>query len=191
MTDSADVVEDRDTKLAELLARVAHSDQAAFQSVYQLASPIVYGVLLRMFKYESHADDALQETFLKIWEKAASYDQSQGKPLTWMTSIARYHALDVLRSRQSRLSRDTEYAAEHQQVMETTQNLYSQVDDGQLLSICLERLEPEARDCVIHAYCGGYTHDEISVLTGRALGTVKSWIKRSLKSLRECIDELK
>lgn len=108
MTDNAGASNDRDKNLAQLLARVAQSDQAAFKSLYLIASPIIYGVLLRMFKVESLAEDALQETFLKIWERADRYDPDQGRPLTWMTSIARYHALDVLRSRQSSVARDAD-----------------------------------------------------------------------------------
>jgi RNA polymerase sigma-70 factor (ECF subfamily) len=107
-----------------------------------------------------------------------------------MTSIARYHALDVLRSQSSRVSRDQNFATEAERARDTLQGLQDQVDDSQLLSICLERLEPEARDCVVHAYCGGYSHQELCDLTGRALGTIKSWIRRSLNSLRECVDEL-
>jgi len=143
-----------------------------------------------MFKYEAPAHDALQEAFLRVWEKAGSYNRSQGKPLTWITSIARYHALDVLRSRRSTVSRDSDYGSELARAAETAQSMESQLVEGQLLSLCLERLDPGARECVAHAYCGGYTHREISEITGRALGTVKSWIKRSLISLRECIDEL-
>lgn len=186
MTDSAS----RDAELGQLLSRVADSDQQAFQRLYKLASPVVYGVLLRMFNHDYMAEDALQETFVRIWQKADTYDHSQGKPLTWMTSIARYHALDVLRSQSSRSARDTDYAIESERCNDTLQTLHNQIDDGQLLSICLERLEPEARNCVIHAFCGGYSHQELSDITGRALGTVKSWIKRSLSSLKACINEL-
>jgi RNA polymerase sigma-70 factor (ECF subfamily) len=182
--------ENRDTELTQLLLRVAGADQAAFNRLYTSASPAIYGVLMRMFDNSAAAEDALQEAFVRIWQKAATYDSSQGKPLTWMTSIARYHALDVLRSQSSRVSRDQNFATEAERARDTLQGLQDQVDDSQLLSICLERLEPEARDCVVHAYCGGYSHQELCDLTGRALGTIKSWIRRSLNSLRECVDEL-
>lgn len=190
MTDDYSATELRDAELASLLTGVADHNEIAFQRLYHLASPIVYGVLLRVLKIDESAEDALQETFLKVWNKAATYDQNQGKPLTWITSIARYHALDVLRSKNASVLRDDHYASEHALTHHTLQNLSDQVGDGQLLAICLDRLEPEARDCVVNAYCGGYTHQELSDMTGRALGTVKSWIKRSLTALRECVDEL-
>jgi RNA polymerase sigma-70 factor (ECF subfamily) len=180
----------RDTELTQLLLRVADTDQGAFNRLYTMASPIIYGVLMRMFNDNNAAEDALQESFVRIWQKASSYDNTQGKPLTWMTSIARYHALDVLRSQASRVSRDQNFATETERARDTLQGLQEQFDDGQLLSICLERLEPEARDCVVYAYCGGYSHRELCDMTGRALGTIKSWIRRSLTSLRECVDEL-
>jgi RNA polymerase sigma-70 factor (ECF subfamily) len=188
MTNAA--TELRDVELAQLLLRVSASDQLAFRKLYEIASPTIYGVLLRMFNDRFAAEDALQETFVKIWARAERYDQNQGKPLTWMTSIARYHALDVLRAQSARITRDSEFAKESARHRDTLQALQDQVHDGQLLSICLDRLEPEIRDCVVHAYCGGYSHQELSELMGRALGTIKSWIKRSLKSLRECVDEL-
>ena len=190
MTDENSATELRDAELVSLLSGIADSNHIAFQRLYHLASPTVYGVLLRMLKINESAEDALQETFLRVWNKAASYDQNQGKPLTWIISIARYHALDVLRSKNASILRDDHYVSEHALTDSTLQNLSDQVGDGQLLAICLDRLEPEARDCVVNAYCGGYTHRELSDMTGRALGTVKSWIKRSLSALRECVDEL-
>jgi len=180
----------RDSEMRELLLRVAKADQTAFSRLYASASPTIFGVLVRMFDDHAAAEDALQEAFVRIWHKASSYDSMQGKPLTWMTSIARYHALDVLRSRSAQVLRDQSFATEAERAHDSLQTLQEQVDDGQLLSICLERLEPEARDCVVYAYCGGYSHQELCDLTGRALGTIKSWIRRSLNSLRECVDEL-
>ena len=188
MTNSSN--EKRDSELTQLLLRVASADQEAFNRLYTSASPTIYGVLMRMFDDTAAAEDALQEAFVRIWQKASTYDNSQGKPLTWMTSIARYHALDVLRSSSSRVSRDQHFATEAERTRDSLQSLQEQIDDSQLLSVCLERLEPEARDCVIHAYCGGYSHQELCELTGRALGTIKSWIRRSLSLLRECVDEL-
>lgn len=174
-----------------LLLHVAQGDQKAFERLYQATSPYIYGVLLRMFRQEAAAEDALQEAFLRIWENAGTYNPSQGKPLTWMTSIARYHALDVLRSNKSSISRDSAYSRlEEQPALSVLSTLETETGDSQILSICLKRIEPEARDCLIDAYCGGYTHQELSEKKGRPLGTVKSWIKRALQSLRECVDEL-
>jgi RNA polymerase sigma-70 factor (ECF subfamily) len=180
----------QDRELIELLAEVARSDRRAFHALYQKTAPQIYAVLLRMFQTDAEAEDALQETFVKIWKSAANYEPQQGRPLSWMISIARYHALDVLRSQGSRGKRDRDYASHHDRSDDIFYSLDAQVADDQLLSICLERLEPGARECLVNAYCAGYTHQELSDNTGVALGTVKSWIKRSLRALRECINEL-
>lgn len=175
--------------LGEILALVAKHDQNAFQRLYRETSGHLYGVLLRMLKHEELAEDVLQETFVKIWRSAHAFSAGKGRPLTWMTSIARHHALDVLRSNTAALRRDSDYAFETD-AQSGTSRIEEHLIDSQLLAICLQRIEEPARDCVIKAYCEGYTHSELSRHSGAAPGTVKSWIRRALEKLRECVNEL-
>ena len=177
--------------MAELLALVAVKDQIALQQLYRLTSAHLYGVLLRILKNGPTAEDALQDTFIKIWNKAVGYRESKGLPLTWMTSIARYHALDILRAENSARQRDARYAVDGSGYSNTAMiSPENDVMNSQLITECLQRLEPNAREMVINAYCGGYTQEELSQRSNTPLGTVKSWIRRSLISLKECIDEL-
>lgn len=161
------------------------------QQLYRKTSSQLYGVLLRMLKDNEVAADALQETYIKIWNRADSYNRELGRPITWMTSIARYHALDILRSRSATRERDINYAQSTGSFdidwQRTPENDWGNTD---VLSHCLERIEPNAREVLIRAYCEGYTHNELSVQTQTAIGTVKSWIRRSLITLKECVDEL-
>lgn len=187
----AELASDRAHQLAELLALVAVKDQIALQQLYRLTSAHLYGVLLRILKNGPTAEDALQDTFIKIWNKAASYRESSGLPLTWMTSIARYHALDMLRAEKSARQRDARYALDDSEYSSAAIiSPEHEAMNSQLMTDCLQRLEPNAREMVINAYCGGYTQEELSQRSNTPLGTVKSWIRRSLKSLKECIDEL-
>ncbi len=170
---------------------MAARDQVALQQLYRLTSAHLFSVLLRMLRSGPTAEDALQDTFIKIWNKAASYRESSGLPLTWMTSIARYHALDMIRADNSARQRDTRYALDSGDNLSTAMiSLEHDVMNSQLLVKCLQRLEPTAREMVIDAYCCGYTQSELSQRNKTPLGTVKSWIRRSLISLKECIDEL-
>ncbi len=180
-----------DDDLAEIIALVGSKNQAAFQRLYLQTSAHLFGVLLRILKHEPAAEDALQETFMKIWRSADSYNPSLGRPFTWMTSIARYHALDVLRSTNASRARDVNYTVDTERLAEfPQQDNRIDIADAQLLSICLDRIDPRARQCVIEAYCEGYTHEELSLRRDTPLGTVKSWIRRALSTLKECIDDL-
>lgn len=166
-------------------------DQIALQQLYRLTSAHLFGVLLRMLRNSQAAEDALQDTFIKIWNKADNYRESEGLPLTWMTSIARYHALDIIRSENSARQRDSRYAQDGTYNSSTAMlSLEKDIMNSQLMTKCLQRLEPNARGMIIDAYCCGYTQAELSQRSNTPLGTVKSWIRRSLISLKECIDEL-
>lgn len=178
-----------DSDLVELLEMVGRQNRVAFQQLYRQTSAHLFGVLLRMLPHRPAAEDALQETYMKIWRGAGSYRSSQGRPFTWMTSIARYHALDVLRATNASKLRDVQYAAETTEFPEHQDNRID-IADEQLLSICLDRVDPRARQSVIEAYCEGYTHEELSARREVPLGTVKSWVRRALSTLKECIDEL-
>lgn len=88
------VVPNDDNDIAEILTLVGNRDQVAFQLLYRKSSAQLFGILLRILKSETAAEDALQETYMKIWGITHTYTESLGRPMTWMTSIARYHALD-------------------------------------------------------------------------------------------------
>ena len=181
----------RRERLVVLLERSARGHEAAFEELYGLCSAQLYGVLLRIVKIESIAEEALQESFVKIWEKAGSYAVEAGAPMAWMSSIARHQAIDVLRRRDTR---EYNESADLIGLIDATPDAGRPVDemsaDAQLLLRCLDRLPPAARDCVVKAYCEGYSHEELSAANDAPLGTVKSWIRRGLISLRRCVDEL-
>jgi len=178
-------------EIASIVKRCAEGDRLAMQVLYQKVSPRLFGVALRLMRRESLAEEVLQEAFIKIWRNASSYSPDLAAPLTWMTSIVRNEALDTLRRRRIREDHEApqpDYLAEL--IPDGARNIDDSLVDAEVLMTCLERLEPPARDCIVRAYCEGYSHDELSEAHQRPLGTVKSWIRRGLISLRSCVDEL-
>lgn len=181
----------RNQRLTELLARCERGSESAFEELYRLCSRQLYGLLLRILRIEAIAEEALQDSFIKIWQKAGTYVPEYGSPMTWMCSIARHLALDVLRRRGIR--EDHERADEFGRVEATpdvTKPLHEMNEDAAPLMRCLEQLPNNISNCLVRAYCEGYSHEELAKKNGAPIGTVKSWIRRGLISLRKCLDEL-
>lgn len=176
--------------LIELLERCGSGDVSAFDRLYELTSARLYGLALRMLRDPESAEDAVQDAYISIWNKASSYQRSLGEPLTWMCSIARYRALDQLRRRKHREYAQNPLDEESLPSGVDGDAAQARIDDADVLQRCLERLSPDARACVVLAYCEGYSHDELSERFTTPLGTVKSWIRRGIASLKRCIDEL-
>ena len=181
----------RRERLAGLIARCAEGHEAALEELYRLSAAKLHGVLVRILKIEAIAEEALQDSFVKIWQNAGSYSPEVGSPMAWMSSIARHQALDVLRRRRSREGHEsTDMIGLIDATPDPAKSLHEMSEDAQLLTDCLERLPQAARECIVKAYCEGYSHEELSAANGAPLGTVKSWIRRGLIALRRCVDEL-
>lgn len=171
--------------LAALLAACALRDQQAFAELYRHSSANLFAIALRIVSERSLAEEVLQETFIKIWQHAGDYRTQRGQPMTWLASIARYQALDVLR-RQKRQPQ----ASGAEDVEQLPTAVAGLTADDDTLQRCLARLEEAQRQCVLLAYCEGYSHQELSERLTTPIGTVKSWIRRSLQRLKGCFREL-
>lgn len=176
--------------LAALLMRCEQGNETAFEELYALCSSQLYAVLFRILKIEAIAEEALQDCFVKIWQKSGTYVPSSGSPMTWMYSIARHQALDHLRRRSSREGH--ERTDSHELIAEAadqSKSLAAMSEDASVLMHCLEQLPGPTQACLVSAYCEGYSHEELSASHATPIGTIKSWIRRGLISLRSCIDE--
>jgi RNA polymerase sigma-70 factor (ECF subfamily) len=175
--------------LEGLLRRCAAKDAAALEQLYVRVAPLLLAVLTRMLRHRDLAEDVLQDVFVKIWQQAGQFDHIRGRPLAWLISIARYRAIDVQRS-----SRPTVTLSEAGTALEPEFQIAGpaeRMEDfgmGSALLRCLEQLAAPQRRCLVLAYEEGLTQDEIAGRLGEALGTVKSWLRRSLMSLRRCIE---
>lgn len=176
--------------LEHLVARSAMGDRLAFADLYQATSAKLFAVLLRILKNEELAEDALQDVFIKVWHKAKEYHAGKGAVMTWLLSIARYRAIDMLRRAKSAVQTDSaddvleNSAADQPDLVELT----GRAVDNDRLNTCLDELESPRRACLVLAYCEGYTHDELSRRLGSPVGTIKSWIRRGLQALKACLD---
>jgi RNA polymerase sigma-70 factor, ECF subfamily len=176
-----------DEQLQSLLGRCAAADASALERLYELASPLLFAALTRILRRRSLAEEALQDVFVSIWQRAGQFQASRGRAMAWMLSIARYRAIDLLRHERSApiLVPDLPDRSSPDDDKEESN---SWMPTAGLLERCLGLLNDQQRNCLELAYVGGNSHEDISRLTGNPLGTVKSWIRRGLQSLRKCLE---
>lgn len=164
----------------------AQGDRCALQALYEHEAPRLLGVVRRIARDEATAEDIVHDAFIRIWTRAASYEPTRGSARGWIYSVTRHLALNFVRD--SRRETDLD-----ETTMTAALTLPSRGDEMHLWSgsnkiyRCLERLQPAPQRCILHAYVDGFSNAEIATLLDAPLGTVKAWIKRSLKALRECM----
>jgi len=176
---------DRDRLLADLMTRCARGDQGAFRELYALTSPQLLALLIRMLRRRDLAEEVLQETFVSAWRNAPEYTASRGRAFAWLTTIARNRALDELR-RTRRAAIDPN-AALDQLPDEEAEETYGP-SEVRALAECLDALPDGQRRGVQLAYLDGLSHDEIAQALRAPLGTVKSWVRRGMLTLKRCLD---
>ena len=168
--------------LIELLRATGRHDRQAFSRLYRLTSPKLYAVAIRILKNEQSAQDCIQDSYLSVWQHAAAYQSGRAAPMTWMTTIVRNRAIDLLR-KQPLDPLKTEVEARLVLAMGEADNHINDM----AISQCLEELRPEYRECVLQAYYAGLTNQELAEEKDLPLGTVKTWIRRALEQLRQCL----
>lgn len=188
-----DALTDDQAALARLLGSVAGGDQRAFAELYERTSANLFALMLRMLQRRDWAEEALQDCYLRIWQKSQTYTPERGSPMAWLMTIARYRALDLIRMKRPEFS-DADPESEEGRVVaqaadateDPSQRAVEQEGIG-LLERCMKGLEPQQRDSVLLAYYEGYTHSELARKLKAPLGTVKSWVRRGLQKLQECL----
>ena len=175
-------------ELEALLARCAAGDRAGLETLYARVAPILLAVLLRMLKRRDAAEDALQDVFVSVWQRARQFDPIRGRPLAWLVSMARYRAIDLQRAARPAVALTELSALEAQLQSEEPLDAGEMLGTGALLLRCLEQIAAPQRRCLMLAYQEGLTHSEIARAVNEPLGTVKSWVRRSLLALRRCLE---
>jgi RNA polymerase sigma-70 factor, ECF subfamily len=175
--------------LAELLRRVAAQDRRAFQALFRATSAKLYGVVFRILRRKDLADEIVQETYLRIWRHAASFNPKAGAPVTWMAAIARNLALDEVRRAQP------VSMGEHPEVLDMPDEFNDPLDARERsetwarLMACLEGIDKDRREMVLLAYHHGMSRDDLAAKFGAPVATVKTWLRRSLLQLRACLGD--
>lgn len=168
-----------------LLLRVAEGDRGAFRELYAATSSRLYGVCLALLRDRARAEEALQDAFVRIWERASTFDATKGAALAWMSVVARRVALNELR-RPDRDHRSLDDEGEELPQIAAELPEQDPIGKGRLM-ICLDKLDAERRQWVLLAYVHGYSHEELARRFERPLGTMKSALFRGLADLRKCI----
>jgi RNA polymerase sigma-70 factor, ECF subfamily len=176
------------TPLHDLIARCGLRDRAAFVALYQATSANLFGVALRILKRRPWAEEVLQEAYLKIWNHAPSYQAHRGAPMTWMINVVRNQALDLKRRADVRAEIDAVPVDEDMPgELETPGEAAATNADLARLRGCLGRLAEAQRQCLLLVYHQGHTPAEVARLQSLPLGTVKTWVRRGLARVRECM----
>lgn len=181
--------------LQPLLARVALGDRVAFRHLYELSAPSLFGVALRILKQRDEAEDVLQEVFVIIWKRAATYSASISQPMTWLTAIARNRALDQLRSRvrhqADSLDDDNDNHVDIADDGPSPMALLEQAANALQVRDCLAAIDGSQRQCLALAYYQGLSHSEVAAHLGAPIGSVKVWLRRGLDKIKRCLERLK
>jgi RNA polymerase sigma-70 factor (ECF subfamily) len=177
------------SQLVAALARVAGGDRAALQVVYRDTSAKLFGVCLRILNDKSEAEDVLQEVYLTVWRKAASFDPERASPITWLVAIARNRSIDRLRSSAaSRRSEPIESAEDVRDDAPAALDLVVAAEQRERLKTCLGELEERHSAVIRSAFLDGVTYEQLAQRMDVPLGTMKSWIRRGLMKLRTCLE---
>ena len=169
------------------LEACARGERPALRALYDRESSWLLGVALRIVRDRDVAHDVLHDAFLQIWQRATSYQRELGSARGWVYTVVRHRALDIARraGRETAVGDDIEaYADGHASSQAASA---SPSVDADALNRCLEGLDERKRECVIYAFVDGYTHEQISKRLATPVGTVKSWIRRGLIALKECL----
>ena len=184
--DHARLSDDPSDRLATLIPRIAAGDRAAFRQVYDLYSSRLYAVAVRITRQAPLASDAVHDALLQLWRNAGRFDLERGHPEAWLISLVRYRALDIARRRTREVSDDDlpEPVDDDPDPLERL----ATARDAAALHACLGGLEADRRKLLSLAFIEGLSHSEVAERVKLPLGTVKSWIRRSLQSLRICLE---
>ena len=175
--------------LEALLIDVAGGSRNAFESLYRATSSRLFGICLRLLPDRGEAEDVLQEVFATIWHKAHQFDPARASPIAWLAMIARNKAIDRLRSQQSRgPMAPIEFADDIADTAASPLQSAVSADERERLEQCMERLDDRRRSLIRAAFFDGSTYEELAQRIASPLGSVKSWIRRGLLQLRECLD---
>jgi RNA polymerase sigma factor (sigma-70 family) len=173
--------QEREAQLAAALVRCAAGDRTALQVIYNSEAPRMIGVARRILFRQDLAEEAVHDAFIRIWRGAAGFDPHRGSARGWLYAVVRNRALSIHRN-EHRYDSSSEGAESID--CEVT---LSRLPETSALRRCLEQIDRPRRDVVVLAYVHGMSHGELAGRLKVPLGTVKSWVRRSLFALQECM----
>jgi RNA polymerase sigma factor (sigma-70 family) len=175
--------------LNRLLQQTGQGDRDAFAQLYRRTSPKLFGVCLRLLRDRNDAEEVLQEIYVTVWRRAASFDASRAGAISWLIALSRNKAIDRLRQhrRTVLVFEDLDDTADDKETPATADS--ERTDEYRRLQRCLEQLDPQHQQSLREAFFSGATYSELAARSKVPLGTMKSWIRRSLLQLRKCLEQ--
>lgn len=166
---------------------VARGQRESLRSVYDATSAKLFGVIVRLVRDREIAEDILQDVYVKVWQRAARYDPERASPITWLSTIARNTAIDHLRRAGRKPETTTDELPEIEDDAVPADEMLCSMEDNAALRRCMDELQPDHRRSIRLAFFDGMSHSQLSEQFGVPLGTLKSWIRRGLQSLKGCL----
>lgn len=173
--------------LGKAISACAKGDQAALRHIFDQEASRLIAVAQRILRRRELAEEVVQESFLRIWTHAHQYAPDQGSARGWIYAIVRNRALNMLRDGKREQTVENLETLQETEKMHDILSAWHQLDQKSLLRSCLSSLDETKRNGILMAYVGGYTHGEIAGRLRIPLGTAKSWVRRSLAILRDCM----
>ena len=181
--------EQAQTSDLEVLRAVAGGDEQALSALYDRYRLILFGLILRILHSQQEAEDVLQEVFLQVWRRASDFDETRGRPFTWLVTLARSRAIDRLRALGSRERTAQEAARSVPDSISTAADDAVKSEQGEIVRQALRELPDEQRRTLLLAYFEGLTQSEIAERLNTPLGTVKTRMRSGMIKLRELLGE--
>ena len=174
------------SEIETLILRISQGDRDAFSRLFDLTSAKLMGICLRVLNDRSLAEDALQDAYVKIWSNAKRFKMTGQSPMAWLVTIARNAAIDHQRKRapEVNFAHHASYLSAPGLTPEQSAIAHAQ---AARLAECLDKLEPERSEAVKSVYLKGHTYKELAQTFSVPLNTMRTWLRRSLISLRECM----
>lgn len=173
--------------LVAALEGVARGERDCLETVYQMTSAKLLGVIVRIERDRETAEDVLQDVYIKVWRRAGRFDDSRASPITWLCAIARNAAIDSCRSHGREATMGDDWLPEIEDDAAPADEMLCDMEDAARVNRCLEGLQRDHRRSIRLAFFDGLSHSELAERIGVPLGTMKSWIRRGLASLKGCL----
>jgi RNA polymerase sigma factor (sigma-70 family) len=176
-----------DEDVTAIITRCATGDRTALKRLFDAEAPRMIGVAERILRRRALAEEAMQDAFVQVWRRASSFDPKLGSGRTWLYTILRNRSLNILRneSRTELSADDTTFDRASEE--DDPETIVMKLGEATRLRQCLDQLEPARRQAIVLAYANGLSHGELAGKLNLPLGTIKSWIRRGMQSLKACL----
>lgn len=175
-------------RLVELLKQTAQGNRTSFGELYALTSPKLYSLVYGILRASGEAEDVLQEIYVAIWQRADQFDPDRGTAMTWLISLARNKAIDRLRQSRETTGEEGEWM-DLVDEQATPMDVANMSQERRRLDGCMRNLEARQRGVIVQAFYTGASYAELATRLSVPIGTMKSWVRRSLLQLKACLEQ--